>query len=102
MPKAGKHSRGHHETADSSDAGAQAEIQEDESSVIPNEPCFVVFSKRGFVKRLKSDTFATQKKGGRGAKCSLVLWHVKHMPRLLCSVKHHVVDLFQSCCQVSL
>eukprot|EP00208_Stichococcus_sp_RCC1054_P004249 CAMPEP_0206139348 /NCGR_PEP_ID=MMETSP1473-20131121/5552_1 /ASSEMBLY_ACC=CAM_ASM_001109 /TAXON_ID=1461547 /ORGANISM="Stichococcus sp, Strain RCC1054" /LENGTH=919 /DNA_ID=CAMNT_0053533103 /DNA_START=196 /DNA_END=2955 /DNA_ORIENTATION=- len=47
---------------------AEAEIQEDESSVIPNEPCFVVFSKRGFVKRLKSDTFATQKKGGRGTK----------------------------------
>ncbi len=38
-----------------------------ESAFIPNEPCFVVFSKRGYIKRLSSDNFTVQNRGGRGA-----------------------------------
>ncbi|RKW22313.1 DNA gyrase subunit A [Candidatus Gracilibacteria bacterium] len=33
---------------------------------IPNEDIFVVYSKNSYIKRIKSDSFRTQKRGGRG------------------------------------
>lgn len=40
----------------------------DEMSVTPNDACFVMFSQKGFIKRLSSDNFAVQGRGGRGSK----------------------------------
>lgn len=36
-------------------------------SVIPNEPSIIVFSKRGYIKRMRADTFNVQNRNGRGA-----------------------------------
>ena len=38
----------------------------DEISVIPNEPSIIVFSKRGYIKRMPASTFNVQARGGRG------------------------------------
>lgn len=34
--------------------------------IIPNAPSIVVYSKKGYIKRMSADTFAVQGKGGRG------------------------------------
>lgn len=36
-------------------------------SVIPNEPSIIVFSKRGYIKRMRADSIGVQNRGGRGA-----------------------------------
>ena len=46
---------------------AQKSSALDEISVIPNEPSIIVFSKRGYIKRMRADTFNVQARGGRGA-----------------------------------
>lgn len=38
------------------------------TAVIPNDPSFVLFSKRGFIKRMRADTFSVQNRNGRGTK----------------------------------
>ena len=35
-------------------------------SVIPNEPSIIVFSKRGYIKRMRADSIGVQGRGGRG------------------------------------
>ena len=34
---------------------------------MPNSPCLVTLSTRGYVKRLSPDTFEAQRRGGKGA-----------------------------------
>ena len=36
------------------------------AAVIPNEPSIIVFSKRGYIKRMRADTFNVQGRNGRG------------------------------------
>ena len=38
----------------------------DEMAVIPNEPAFLVSSRRGYIKRMRADTFTLQARNGRG------------------------------------
>jgi len=48
---------------------AEAADTFDATAVVHNEPSFVLFSKRGFIKRMRADTFHVQRRNGRGA-CS--------------------------------
>ena len=34
--------------------------------IIPNDQSLVVFSRKGYIKRLQADTFAVQHRGGKG------------------------------------
>ncbi len=40
-----------------------------EEAVIHNEQSFLVFSRRGFIKRMRADVFPVQARGGRGTAC---------------------------------
>lgn len=37
--------------------------------VIPNDPCFIMYSRKGYIKRMPADAFALQNRGTRGAPC---------------------------------
>ena len=45
---------------------AVVDSQQAAASVIPNEPSIIVFSKRGYIKRMRADTFNVQNRNGRG------------------------------------
>ena len=41
--------------------------------IIPNTPSLVVFSKRGYIKRMSADTFTAQRIRGKGAQAACTL-----------------------------
>lgn len=43
------------------------EVELRHEDVIPNAPSLVVYSRRGYIKRVRPDTFGAQKRGGVGA-----------------------------------
>lgn len=36
------------------------------TDVIPNDPCFIMYSRKGYIKRMPADAFALQNRGTRG------------------------------------
>ncbi|KAL4439020.1 hypothetical protein ABPG77_006957 [Micractinium sp. CCAP 211/92] len=42
------------------------EVELRHEDVIPNAPSLVVYSRRGYIKRMRADTFGVQKRGGKG------------------------------------
>lgn len=55
-------------------AGGKELTQED---ITPNAPSLVVYSRKGYIKRMSADAFTVQGKGGRGA-CPCLLPRVSH------------------------
>lgn len=43
-----------------------AQVELKEIDVIPNNPCIIVFSKKGYIKRMNTSTFSVQGLRGRG------------------------------------
>ncbi len=50
---------------------------------MPNHPSLLIFSKRGFIKRLRSNTWETQRRGGKGEvalACQSSAWQWRALP----------------------
>lgn len=48
-----------------------------DEDIIPNDPGLVVFSRKGYIKRMSPDTFAVQGRAGTGASSSLPPLHAR-------------------------
>lgn len=59
--------------------------------IIPNSQSLVVYSRKGYIKRIPADTFAVQNRGGKGGPASELKWpqflwkHVSTAAPALCS-----------------
>ena len=53
-----------------------------DEDIIPNDPGLVVFSRKGYIKRMSPDTFAVQGRAGTGASSSLPPLHACARPYL--------------------
>lgn len=44
-----------------------ADLELRQEDIIPNTPSLIVYSRRGYIKRMRADTFDVQRLGGKGA-----------------------------------
>lgn len=47
--------------------------------IIPNSQSLVVYSKKGYIKRIPADTFAVQNRGGKGVSLSTSCIHFSYL-----------------------
>ena len=64
--------------------GGEGEMREED--LVPNQPCLVTLSSRGYVKRLSPETFEAQRRGGKGGFAAVCV--------CVCVCVLHPVDCF--------